>query len=214
MVHAKILYKLTKPLNYLFVEKASKFIVLAQPVSNFKESTVILEETRRKYHDASHNCWAYTSYNNYDRSSDDGEPANSAGKPILQAIKGANIADVLVIVTRYFGGTELGVGGLIRAYSSATKECLLQSTPENGLEVIIPTTQVQITGSMDDIGIIYQILNTEKCLRLSENFTEEKGLSKICITIEIALSRLDTLTQFLVNRCKGRAVITKLDSES
>ena len=213
----KLLYRLTKPLTHILIEKNSKFIVLAQPVSGFKESCALLEQTRMRYKDASHNCWAFTSsFTNYDRASDDGEPMNSAGKPILQAIKGANIADVMVIVTRYFGGTELGVGGLVRAYSSATKECLAQSSIENkGLEIIVPTSQVQITGSMDEIGVIYQILNAEKCTRLSENFIEEKGLSKMCIIIEIPSSRLAILTQLLTNRCKGRAsVMTLVEKES
>ena len=143
------LYKLTKPLSFTLTEKGSKFLVLAEPVSNIKECNIILEDTRRKYNDASHNCWAFSSYNGYDRCSDDGEPTNSAGKPILQAIKANSIADVLVIVTRYFGGIELGVGGLIRAYGSSSKACLQQATLENGLlQVIIPTTEVQIIASI------------------------------------------------------------------
>jgi outer membrane protein len=106
----------------LNLDASSEFDVLVQPVENIKECNIILEDIRRKYNDASHNCWAYSSYGGYDRSSDDGEPTNSAGKPILQSIKTSNIANCLVIVTRYFGGIELGVGGLIRAYSSSSKK--------------------------------------------------------------------------------------------
>ena len=205
------MYRLTRPLTYLLTEKASKFIVLAQPVQDFTEGSRLLEDIRKKYADASHNCWAFSSSNNYERSSDDGEPTNSAGKPMLNAIKSCNIADVMVICTRYFGGTELGVGGLVRAYSSATKECLLQASLGNGLELIIPTTEMKITSTFEDMGIIYQVLASEpECVRISEKFIEEKGIGKMIINIELPTIRRDVVTEILKNRCKGRATIVSI----
>ena len=213
----KILHKLTKSLSYTLTEKGSKFIVLAQPVENIKECNIILEDIRKKYNDASHNCWAYSSYGGYDRSSDDGEPTNSAGKPILQSIKTSNIANCLVIVTRYFGGIELGVGGLIRAYSSSSKNCLQQASLDNGLlELIIPSTEMQISASIDEIGTIYQILNSEQqCKRLNEKFVEEKGTSKMIINIEIENSRLEALKSKLIDRCKGKVqIVAYIDNDN
>lgn len=205
----KILYRLTRSLNHLFIDKNSKFIVLAAPVSSFKDATKILEETRKKYYDASHNCWAYSNIN-YERSSDDGEPTNSAGKPILQAITTSNITDVIVIVTRYFGGTELGVGGLQRAYKDATKQCLSQVSIGNGCEIIIPTSQVLITTNMNDIGTVYQILNLEQsCVRVHEKFLE----ATVEFLVEIPSSRVSSLSDILINRCKGRAVVALVESQ-
>ena len=206
------MYRLTKPLTYLLTEKASKFIVLASPVKDFTtEGSRLLEDTRKKYSDASHNCWAYTSSSDYERSSDDGEPTNSAGKPMLAAIKSCNIADVMVICTRYFGGTELGVGGLMRAYGSATKECLKQATFGNGLDLIVRTTEMKITSTFEDMGVIYQVLASEPdCVRVSEKFIEEKGIGKIIIDIELPSVRRDIVTEILKNRCKGRATIVSI----
>ena len=88
-----------------------------------------LEETRKRYWDARHHCWAYVLGRNpsAERMSDDGEPAGTAGKPILEVIRGRQITDVLVIVTRYFGGTLLGTGGLVRAYTASAAEGLKHS---------------------------------------------------------------------------------------
>ena len=88
-----------------------------------------LEETRKRYWDARHHCWAYVLGRNpsAERMSDDGEPAGTAGKPILEVIRGRRITDVLVIVTRYFGGTLLGTGGLVRAYTASATEGLKHS---------------------------------------------------------------------------------------
>ncbi len=103
------------------VEKKSRFIANVFPVTSEEEAFQRLEETRKKHWDARHNCWAYVLGGNppTERMSDDGEPAGTAGKPILEVIRGKGLTDVLVVVTRYFGGTLLGTGGLVRAYTAA-----------------------------------------------------------------------------------------------
>ena len=103
------------------IEKKSRFIAEVYPIESEEQAAQILEETRKKYWDARHHCWAYVLGRNpaAERMSDDGEPAGTAGKPILEVIRGRKLTDVLVIVTRYFGGTLLGTGGLVRAYTSA-----------------------------------------------------------------------------------------------
>ena len=105
-------------------EKKSRFIANIFPVSTEEEAFERLEEIRKKYWDARHNCWAYVLGGNpaSERMSDDGEPAGTAGKPILEVIRGRGLTDVLIVVTRYFGGTLLGTGGLVRAYTSAAAE--------------------------------------------------------------------------------------------
>lgn len=107
-------------------EKKSRFIADVFPVHSQEEAFNCLEETRKKYWDAKHHCWAYVIGRNppEERLSDDGEPSGTAGKPILEVIRGRELTDVFVVVTRYFGGTLLGTGGLVRAYSAAAAEGL------------------------------------------------------------------------------------------
>lgn len=101
--------------------KRSRFLAIASPVANEDEAKAIL--ARESYSDANHNCWAWRLGQNY-RFNDDGEPSGTAGKPILQAIDGLELDYVIVIVTRWFGGTLLGSGGLIRAYGGTAALCL------------------------------------------------------------------------------------------
>ena len=107
-------------------EKKSRFIADVFPVASEEEAASHIEKIRKQYWDARHHCWAYVIGRNpgTERMSDDGEPAGTAGKPILEVIKGRRLTDVLVVVTRYFGGTLLGTGGLVRAYTSAAAEGL------------------------------------------------------------------------------------------
>lgn len=112
------------------VEKKSRFIGEVFPVASQEDVEAILERTRKRYWDARHHCWAYVIGKNpvQERCSDDGEPAGTAGKPMLEVLKGQELSDVLVVVTRYFGGTLLGTGGLVRAYTLASREALAHST--------------------------------------------------------------------------------------
>ena len=101
------------------VEKKSRFIAEVYPVTGEEEAFAHLEEVKKRYWDARHHCWAYVIGRNpgQERMSDDGEPAGTAGKPILEVIRGRQLTDVFIVVTRYFGGILLGGGGLVRAYS-------------------------------------------------------------------------------------------------
>jgi len=104
------------------IEKKSKFIANIFYVESREEAESLIKEINRKYHDARHNCYAYRVIENeliIEKSSDDGEPSGTAGAPMLNILSKNNYANVLVIVTRYFGGILLGTGGLVKAYSSA-----------------------------------------------------------------------------------------------
>ena len=111
------------------VEKKSRFIATVRPVKNEEEALAFLEEMRKKYWDARHNCYVYSVGKNreYTRCSDDGEPSGTAGRPMLDVILGEDIYNVAAVVTRYFGGILLGTGGLVRAYSAAVQEGLKES---------------------------------------------------------------------------------------
>ncbi|HBX46112.1 MAG TPA: YigZ family protein [Porphyromonadaceae bacterium] len=119
-------------------EKKSRFLAFAVPVRDVEEVKTVLDEYRKKYYDARHVCWAYMlGWERADfRANDDGEPSGTAGKPILRQINSYQLTDVLILVVRYFGGTLLGTGGLIRAYREAAKAaidnaCIVQKTVDD-----------------------------------------------------------------------------------
>ena len=108
--------------EFELVEKKSKFIANLMFVENRNDAENKIKEIKKKYHDARHNCYAYRILENesiYEKSSDDGEPSGTAGSPMLNILQKNNLCNVLVIVTRYFGGILLGTGGLVRSYSGA-----------------------------------------------------------------------------------------------
>jgi uncharacterized YigZ family protein len=107
-----------------FVIKKSKFIGLAVRVASETEAQSAIEKRRKQHYDATHNCFAYVLENGVMRYSDDGEPQGTAGLPMLEVIKKSGLSDVLFICTRYFGGTLLGAGGLVRAYTQSASDTL------------------------------------------------------------------------------------------
>ena len=127
---AKDTYKsIAAPSEGLFKDLGSRFIARAYPVESEDEIKDIVAAIRKEYHDARHHCYAYRLGLEGDvwRAADDGEPAGSAGRPILGQIDSAGLSDVLVVVIRYFGGIKLGIPGLIRAYKTSTADALAQA---------------------------------------------------------------------------------------
>jgi putative IMPACT (imprinted ancient) family translation regulator len=122
-----ILYKtIEKTAEGLYKEKGSKFLSFAFPVTTEEQIKNIQQELRKEYYDARHHVFAWKlgiDENNY-RASDDGEPANSSGPPVLGQIRSYELSDILIVVIRYFGGTKLGIPGLINAYKTATKDAI------------------------------------------------------------------------------------------
>ncbi len=107
-----------------YEEKRSRFIACVYPCDSEARAAELLAEAKTKYWDARHNCYAYVLRDTTARFSDDGEPHGTAGKPILDVIKGSGAVDVMIIVTRYFGGVLLGTGGLVRAYSTSAADAM------------------------------------------------------------------------------------------
>lgn len=143
----------------LYKEKGSKFIGFAYPVASEEEIKGKLNELKKKYFDASHHCFAFVlgaDKSRY-RAFDDGEPNHSAGDPILGQIKAKNLTHVLVVVVRYFGGTKLGVGGLISAYKEAAEEVLNKAT----------LIQCEV---MEKVKLKYEYSSTPEIMRLVKDF--------------------------------------------
>lgn len=126
------------------VEKKSRFIATVQKCESEEEAAAFIEEMKKKYWDARHNCSAFVigSRGELTRCSDDGEPGGTAGRPMLEVLLGEGIRNIAVVVTRYFGGTLLGTGGLVRAYTQAVKEGLAHCSTgrmRRGFEVEVTT---------------------------------------------------------------------------
>jgi uncharacterized YigZ family protein len=119
-----------EPAEGIYKEKGSKFMAFAYPVRSEDEIKVHLETLRKQFHDARHHCYAWRlgAEMKQFRSNDDGEPSGSAGAPILGQIRSKNLTNILLVVVRYFGGTLLGVGGLIKAYKTAAADAIERAT--------------------------------------------------------------------------------------
>lgn len=124
---AEELFTLTQPSEGFFRDRGSKFYAFAIPAHSLSEVETHLRVLRQKYHDARHHCYAYRlgKYGETTFASDDGEPSHSAGTPILAAIRSASLTNTAIVVVRYFGGTKLGVRGLIEAYRKSAEEAIL-----------------------------------------------------------------------------------------
>ena len=118
------IFNIGKPSREEIIEKKSRFIASVYPVFSKEEAEARLLEVKKEFWDATHNVYAYILPNNISKYSDDGEPQGTAGLPVYNVLSKKEIENVLVVITRYFGGTLLGKGGLIRAYTEATKKGL------------------------------------------------------------------------------------------
>ncbi len=122
-----------------FVDRRSRFIAQLRHVSSEREAEAFIAEVRARHHDARHNVPAWILSDGRERCSDDGEPQRTSGMPTLEVLRGAGLADVCCVVTRYFGGTLLGPGGLVRAYTAAT-QAAVETAHSEGL--LVTMTQV------------------------------------------------------------------------
>ena len=183
-------------------EKKSRFIATVRPVSSEEEALAFLEETRKKYWDARHNCYAYSVGMNreYTRCSDDGEPSGTAGRPMLDVILGEDIYNVAVVVTRYFGGVLLGTGGLVRAYSKAVQEGFRESRIIEKKHGICLTVTTDYTG----IGKIQYIAGERGIPVLGSEYTD-----KVIMKLLIPSEDVDSVQKAVTEGTNGRAIMEK-----
>ncbi len=153
------------------IEKKSRFIAVTKPVASEEEALAFVESQRKKYWDARHHCFAYVlgERNQIQRCSDDGEPSQTAGRPILDVILGAQVHDICLVVTRYFGGTLLGTGGLVRAYSGAAQEGLAASRI---MEKCVGH-RLSIVTDYTGVGKIQYLLAQRKITVLDTQYTDQ-----------------------------------------
>ena len=182
----------------ILVEKKSRFIATTYPVRSEEEALQFIEAMRKKYWDARHNCFAYVigARGELQRFSDDGEPGGTAGKPMLDVLLGEELRDIAVVVTRYFGGTLLGTGGLVRAYSGAVKEGLASSV----IITKIRGVKLCIHSDYTELGKIQYILGERGIRALDCTYTD-----KVEIQAAVASEDLQAVREAITEGTGGRA---------
>lgn len=184
-------------------EKKSRFICTVRPVHSEKEAVSFIEETKKKYWDAKHNCSAFVlgSRQELTRCSDDGEPGGTAGRPMLEVLLGAGLCDVAAVVTRYFGGTLLGTGGLVRAYSGAVKEALGQAQ----IGVMRYGVKLQIRTDYNSIGKIQHLLG-KRGITSDAEYGEA-----VCFVLTVPIEAAEALQKEVTEATNGKAVIEEME---
>lgn len=183
-----------------YEEKKSRFIANVMPVNSEEEAAAFIESVKKKYYDARHNCPAFIIGKNREltRCSDDGEPGGTAGKPILEVLLGAGVTNVVVVVTRYFGGTLLGTGGLVRAYTQAAQAGLADAkiaTMRYGTELLIGV-------DYSDVGKIQYLLANEQIEIMDSKYTQS-----VDFEIRIPQERVEEIRKKITEITCGRAVM-------
>jgi len=190
---------LAAPAAHSVEVRHSRFLAQAAPAADPSGALAFLAAHSDR--DATHNCWAYRIGAEY-RSSDDGEPAGTAGRPILAAIDGQGFDQVVVVVTRWYGGIKLGAGGLVRAYGGTAAECLrtAQRRP------LVAMRELIVQAPFADIGAVHAALAAHVATKLEETF----GGEGVCLRVSLPADRVDALKAQLRDATRDRARVEAL----
>jgi len=196
------------PADASMLVHGSKFIGYLAPAPDEETAMGVLNQRRRKYPDATHNCWAFRVGRPGDlleKSSDDGEPSGTAGRPMLDTLRRDDLQNAVCVVTRYFGGTKLGTGGLVRAYSESAADAIAAAT------IITRTLKriVQIDFDHDRTGVVYRALE-ELGLHLTPGAYDDRGHGTIHVPVSLVdrlRARLGELTLTGVDLQVGETVL-------
>tara|TARA_R110002020_G_scaffold86363_36_gene212892 strand:+ start:377 stop:982 length:606 start_codon:yes stop_codon:yes gene_type:complete len=189
-----VAHTLAGPASFELEAKRSRFLARAAPVESPEAALAFLHEVADPQ--ATHNCWAYRIGADY-RSSDDGEPGGSAGRPILAAIEGQGVDQVMVVVTRWYGGTNLGVGGLVRAYGGAAAECLRTAARRE----LVPWVEADLACGFELANAVHGLLAEFGGEKLDEAF-DEAGLR---LRVRLPDYTIDPLARRLRDISRGAA---------
>lgn len=182
------------------IEKKSRFIATVRPVETEEEAAAFIQEMKKQYWDARHNCSAFVIGERAEltRCSDDGEPSGTAGRPMLEVLLGEGLCNVAVVVTRYFGGTLLGTGGLVRAYGQAVKaglsQCIVISKEKGEL--------LSIIADYNDIGRLQHLLAGQQVPVMDTVYGE-----KVTIRVVLPLSETEAVKQAVTEATGARALL-------
>ncbi len=187
------------------IEKKSRFIGYVLPVETVEEAETRIAEISKKHWDARHNCYAYIIGKRGEqvKCSDNGEPSGTAGKPILEVLKGAGLTNTLIVVTRYFGGVLLGTGGLVRAYTQSAQAGLAEAQISRF-----------IYGQQLTVQVDYSLIDPLQYFFKQKEITPSdiRYTDKVEFDICIPLPQVDSMIEEITKQTNGRAVITKGDT--
>jgi uncharacterized YigZ family protein len=186
--------------EYSQVLKGSEFLAFAAPANDVKAALEFVQNIRKERPDATHVCWAYKIFDQY-RFSDDGEPGGTAGAPIFRALEGSNLECVVVAVVRYYGGTNLGAGGLVRAYGGTAAEALRIA---ERLEVH-PRIRVSVQVGFEQMNALYKLLEEFDTTNREDEFTDQ-GLRVQWNALE---SEVEPLQIAVRDATRGQGAVTR-----
>lgn len=188
-------------------ERGSRFIATAMPVDSRARAEAHIQDIQTTYYDATHNCFAYRTgmaSQEVSRFNDDGEPSGTAGKPILQAILGRELTNVLIVVTRYFGGTKLGTGGLIRAYGGAAVRVLEQADIRH--YYLTQTLHVECPYAAQPV--IAMALDAFKATIVNSEFTD-----RVQYRIAVRQRQVSAFVDYVKNQSSGQITPEIIDTD-
>lgn len=182
--------------------KGSRFLAEALPVTSEDDAEAAIAEIRRQTYDATHHCSAYRlgPIANVFRYNDDGEPSGTAGAPILRQIEACNLTNVLVVVTRYFGGTKLGTGGLARAYGEAAERALAAAN----FVTHVMFERVNVSFRYDDTAAAMHTIDRFDACVVDSRYTDRTDL-----IVDVPRSRVDAFIEAFVNALGGRGELKR-----
>lgn len=184
-----------------YEEKRSRFIGEMFPVADEAQAREFLTQVKKKYPDARHHCWAWVLPDGSCRWSDDGEPGGTAGGPMAAVLKGADLTGALCVVTRYFGGTLLGSGGLVRAYSKAAALALTDAGTEPDPE----KAQLQVSCPWDSLDKLHRLVREFGGTLLASDY--ESDPEKATLAVELLAERTGDFTRRIADATGGRAAV-------
>ena len=191
------MYTLEGTSSFEEIVKNSRFVATASPIASDEAAKEFI--AAHSDGDASHNCWAWRVGQSY-RSSDDGEPSGTAGKPILQAIDRLSLDNVAVVVTRWFGGVLLGSGGLIRAYGGTAAACLRAGK----LVEIVAVCEATIAVTFSDLGLVRSRLPSVAGVRIRQETFTEGGAT---LTVDLPEAYVQHTVRMIMDITSGRASV-------
>ncbi|WP_133498396.1 IMPACT family protein [Cognatilysobacter terrigena] len=194
---------LAGPASATLEVKHSRFVAQAAPVASPDAALAFLAQVRDPA--ATHNCWAYRIGQDY-RSSDDGEPSGTAGRPILAAIDGQRVDGVAVVVTRWYGGIKLGAGGLVRAYGGCAAECLRLADKIERIE----TAVLRLRFGFADTGAVHAALAAADVARTDEHFDGD-GVE---LALRLRADRVEALKAHLRDATRDRVRLLETSSDA
>ena len=190
-----------------YEEKKSKFIAHLKKIDSEDDAITYINELKKEYWDARHNCYAFImgNRNEVQRFSDDGEPGGTAGKPILDVIAGSGIHNIVMVVTRYFGGVLLGTGGLVRAFQKSSIDAIEKSIVIDKMSGV----RINVTTDYTGIGKLQYLVATLEATEMNTEYGEN-----VIMDVIVPTQNYEKFVESITEATSGKAVIEKVDDVS